>query len=295
MRPLRRLSADDRLAAMAGLAAVGAALLLSGLKLWALAATGSLAVAASLADSALDFVASLGGLAAILYAAKPADEEHAFGHGSAEDLAALGQSVLVFASAGAIGWRSIERLTAEAPPPLTSEAAGLAVMAASLLVTGALVLFQRRVARRTGSRVVAADALHYVSDLLPTLGAIVALAASRWLGLPQVDSVVGLAAAAILVAGAGRIASGAWNALMDRGAEPETLATLQRIAETHPGLAGFHDLKTRRAGRRLFVQIHVEIDGRLPLREAHDIGAALRRRMLEAFPDAEVIVHKDPA
>lgn len=294
---MRRLPLDpkDRLAASAGAAAVCVALLLSGLKLWALAATGSMAVAASLADSALDLVASLAGLAAILYAAKPADEDHAFGHGSAEDLAALGQSALVFVSAGAIGWRSLERLLAPAPPPLTSEAAGIAVMLVSLALTGALVLWQRRVARLTGSRVVAADALHYVSDLLPTAGAILALASSRWLGLPQVDSLVGLAAAVLLVGGAARIASGAWHALMDRGAGPETLARLEAIAAAHPGLRGFHDLKTRRAGRRLFVQIHVEIDGALTLNEAHAIGAALRRRMLEAFPDAEVIVHKDPA
>ena len=223
------------------------------------------------------------------------DEEHAFGHGSAEDLAALGQAALVTVSAAAIAWRSVARLSAEAPPALAAEGAGIAVMALSLAMTGALVLFQRRVARRTGSRVVAADALHYVADLLPTLGAILALAASRWLGLPQVDSVVGLAAALILAGGAARIFSGAWHALMDRGADAETLARLEAIASSHPGLAGHHDLKTRRAGRRLFVQIHVEIDGALPLAEAHEIGARLRHRMLESFPEAEVIVHKDPA
>jgi ferrous-iron efflux pump FieF len=142
---------------------------------------------------------------------------------------------------------------------------------------------------------VAADAMHYLSDLLPNLGAVAALAASAWLGLSDVDSIIGLAAALLLAFGALRIAAGAWHALMDRGADARTLARLQEIARAHPGLAGFHDLKTRTAGARLFVQIHVEIDGDLPLREAHDIGADLARRMREAFPEAEVIVHKDPA
>jgi ferrous-iron efflux pump FieF len=290
MRPVP----DTRLAASASLAAVAAALTLVAIKLWALRETGSLAVAASLADSALDLLASLAGLGAILYAAKPPDDDHAFGHTSAEDLAALGQAALVAVSALAIAARAVQRLLAETPPPLASEGPGMAVMAASIAITLALVAWQRHVARRTGSPVVAADALHYLSDLLPNLGAIAALAASAWLGWSDVDSVVGLASAALLAFGAFRIASGAWHALMDRGADPGAVRRLEEIARAQPGLRGFHDLKTRTAGARLFVQIHVEIDGELSLREAHDIGAALRHRILEAFPGAEVIVHKDP-
>ncbi|MGM0584560.1 MAG: cation diffusion facilitator family transporter [Pseudomonadota bacterium] len=283
------------LAASASLAAVAAALLLTAIKFWALRETGSLSVAASLADSALDLLASLAGLAAILYAAKPPDSDHAFGHASAEDLAALGQALLIAVSAALIAWRAVERLSSDAPPPLAAEGAGIVVMAVSILVTAALVSWQRHVARRTGNRVVAADALHYLSDLLPNLGAIAALAASAWLGASDLDSIIGLAAAAYLLFGALRIASGGWHALMDRRADTGTLARLEAIANSQPGLKGWHDLKTRTAGSRLFVQIHVELDGDLPLRKAHDIGAELRHRMLAEFPEAEVIVHKDPA
>ncbi len=290
-----RRTPDDWLAASASAAAVAVALFLFALKLWALKVTGSLTVAASLADTAIDAVASLAGLGALVYASKPPDEDHAFGHASAEDLAALGQALLIAVSAGLIGWRGIERLTADTPPLLAAETTGMAVMAVSIVLTLALVTWQRHVARRTGSRVVAADALHYVSDLLPNFGAIVALAASAWLGLPGADAAIGLMAAAVLAFGALRIASGAWNALMDRGADAATVSRLHDIARSHPGLHGFHDLKTRTSGRRLFVQIHVELDGGQSLHEAHAIGAALRRRMLEAFPEAEVIVHKDPA
>ncbi|MEC9435238.1 MAG: cation diffusion facilitator family transporter [Pseudomonadota bacterium] len=285
----------DRLAASAGVAAVAVALSLAALKFWALQATGSLTVAASLADSAIDAVASMTGLAAILYASKPADDDHAFGHASAEDLAALGQSALILVSAAAIAWRAVARLADPAPAALEAEGFGMAIMGVSVALTLGLLFWQRHVARVTGSRVVAADALHYVSDLLPNLGAIAALAASRWYDLPWVDSVLGLVAAAILARGAAKIARGAWDALMDRGADKATLARLHDIAAHHPGMHGYHDLKTRTSGRRLFVQIHVELDGALSLREAHDIGAGLRHKMLDAFPDAEVIVHKDPA
>lgn len=290
-----RARADARLNMSAGAAAVAVAAVLVGVKLWALRETASLSVAASLADSAIDLVASLAGLVAIVYAARPPDEDHAFGHSSAEDLAALAQSALITVSAGLIGWRAVERLLSDAPPPLAAEAEGVAAMGLSILLTGALVIWQRRVAARTGSRVVAADSLHYLSDLLPSLGAIVALGASAAFGVGQVDSVIALASAALLLAGARGIALGAFNALMDRRADLATVRRIERIAAEHPGVRGFHDLKTRTAGAKLFVQIHIELDGDQTLREAHDIGAALRRRILDAVPNAEVIVHKDVA
>lgn len=282
----------NRLNRLAGAAAITTALVLIAMKAWAWFATGSLSVAASVADSALDLVASTANLAAILYAARPPDAEHQFGHDAIEDIAALGQAVIVTVSAVAIGWHAVARLWS--PVALQAEGAGVAVMVASLCLTAGLVLFQRHVSRRTGSRVVAADALHYLSDALPAAAAIASLLASGWLGVAWVDPVLSLAAAALLLRGAFSIAGGAFAGLLDRELEPEQIAEIETIARATPGLAGFHDLKTRRSGSRIYIQIHVEIDGALPLREAHARGAQLRRRLLDAFPRAEVIVHKDP-
>lgn len=279
----------------AGAASVTVALVLVLLKLWALGMTSSLSVAASLADSALDLMMSLGGLAAIIYAARPADEDHAFGHTSAEDLAALGQAVVILASAVAIGWTAIERLTSGAPPVLASQGAGMTVMAISIALTFALVLWQRRVAAATGNRVVAADSLHYISDLIPNVGAIAALWMSRSFGIGAIDSIVAMGAAAILLVGSMKIGKGAWDALMDRRADPEVIRGIARIAGDFPGVRGFHDLKTRMAGSVVFVNIHIELDGGQTLREAHAIGAALRRKIIETYPQADVIVHKDVA
>jgi ferrous-iron efflux pump FieF len=168
-------------------------------------------------------------------------------------------------------------------------------MAVSILLTVGLVLWQRRVAARTGSRVVRADSLHYLGDLLPNLGAILSLWVSARYGLYQVDSVVALGAALMLAVGAVSIFRGAWDALMDRGADPEIVEGIQRIVRGWPGVRGFHDLKTRTAGSTVFVNIHIELDGDQTLREAHAIGAALRRAIIEAYPQADVIVHKDVA
>lgn len=279
----------------AGVASVSVALVLVLLKLWALGETSALSIAASLTDSALDLMISLGGLMAILYAARPPDEDHAFGHTSVEDLTALGQSVFILISATVIGWASVARLLSDAPPTLAAHGRGITVMVISIVLTLCLVLWQRRVAKRTGSRVVSADSLHYMGDLLPNIGAILALWASSRFGIGQIDSIVALGAALMLGFGAVRIGKGAWDALMDRGADAATIEGIAGLARTWPGVQGFHDLKTRTAGSRIFVNLHIELDGDLPLRQAHDIGAGLRRKILETYPHCDVIIHKDVA
>lgn len=289
------MSANLRLNLSAGAASVSVATLLVGAKIWAFAATGSLSVAASLADSAMDLMVSLAGLAAMIYAARPADDDHAFGHSSAEDLAALGQAVFITVSGGAIAFAAAGRLLSPAPQALGAQTEGIAVMVLSIVLTLALVLWQRRVARRTGNRVVAADSLHYIGDLIPNMGAILSLWASAQFGLGQIDSLVALAAGLAMILGALRIGKGAWDALMDRAADPEILAGIETLARNWPGVQGFHDLKSRMAGSRVFVHLHIELDGDLSLREAHEIGAGLRRTILLAYPQCDVIIHKDVA
>jgi ferrous-iron efflux pump FieF len=176
-------------------------------------------VAASLIDSALDLVVSMANFAAILYAAKPADEDQRFGHHSIEDIAALAQALMVAVAGVALGWRGIGRLLT--PQPLAAESSGIAVMALSILLTAILVWWQRRVARQTDSKVVAAGSLHYLSDMLPAAGGIVALAASALFGVVQLDSAISLLAVVVLLRGAWKIGGDAFAALMDREAPPE--------------------------------------------------------------------------
>ena len=133
--------ADHRLNVSAGLLSVGVALVLVLLKLWAFAATGALSLAATLADSALDLAMSAGGLLAILYAQRPADAEHAFGHSSAEDLTALAQAALVAASGAAIGVAAVRRLLAPEAPAIAAEGLGMAVLVVSMALTLGLVLW----------------------------------------------------------------------------------------------------------------------------------------------------------
>jgi ferrous-iron efflux pump FieF len=286
---------ETRMNLIAGAASVSVAAVLVGLKLWALGETGALSVAASLADSAMDLMISLAAMGALIYAAKPADEDHAFGHTSAEDLVSLGQALFILVAAAIIAFAATHRLLDPAPAPLLAQGRGMIAMGVSVVLTLALVLWQGHVARRTGSRVVAADRLHYLGDLVPNLGAILSLWASARYGMGQIDSIVAIGAAVMLSLGALRIGKGAFDALMDRRADPAIIEGIARIASGWPGVHGFHDLKTRTAGSRVFVNLHIELDGDQSLREAHDIGAGLRRAILAAYPQADVIIHKDVA
>lgn len=288
------LKHEKRLNLSAGLLSVTVALILVVAKLWAYDQTGALSIAATLADSAMDLMMSLGGLVAIAYAAKPADDDHNFGHTSAEDLAALGQSIFILISATVIAAAAIFRLLDDNVALPQREASGVIVIIFSIVLTIGLVLWQRRVAKQTGNRVVSADSLHYLGDLIPNIGALIALWASAQYGIGQIDSIVALAAAALLAFGALRIGKAAFDALMDRQADPDMIAGIADIARDFDGLHGFHDLKTRVAGSRVFVNLHIELDGAQTLSEAHAIGAALRRAITDAYPRADVLIHKDP-
>lgn len=289
------MHSHTRLNISAGLASVSVALILVLAKLWAFEHTGALSIATSLVDSGLDLVMALGGLMAIYYAARPPDDDHTFGHTSAEDLAALGQSGFILLSSAVIAWSAVRRLLAPVPIEVQSEGRGLIVMVFSIFLTAALVLWQRRVAKRTGSKVVAADSLHYVGDLIPNLGAIIALIAAATFDLHRIDSVVALGAAGMLAIGAIRIGKSAFDALMDRAAPIETITAIEAIAANEAGVRGYHDLKTRMAGSKVFVHLHIELDGDQSLREAHDIGKSLKAKICAAIPNSDVIIHKDVA
>ena len=174
----------------AALASVATALLLLGLKAYALAATGSVAMLGSLADSGLDLIAALVTLWAVRLAALPADHDHRFGHGKAEALAALFQVGLIAASAAAIVWNAVDRLFVGAAPE--APAHGIAVSAIAIAATYVLTAYQRRVIRQTGSVAIRADRAHYQSDLLLNGAVIAALALETYGGIRGVDPLFGL-------------------------------------------------------------------------------------------------------
>lgn len=276
----------------AALGSVATALALMALKGWAVLSTGSVAMLGSLADSALDLIASLVTLLGVHVAARPPDRTHRFGHGKAEALAALFQVIVITASACGIGWRAIERMTQGS---VTANAEyGIGVSIAAMAITLALVAYQRRVIAATGSVAIGADNVHYQSDLLLNGAVIVALVLDQYLGIPAADPVFGVLIALWLLYGAWRASSHAIDQLMDHEWPEAKRRRFLEIAAAEPGLIGIHDLRTRTSGNTDFVQFHIWVDPRITIADAHKLMEAAEARLKAAFPDTEIIIHPDP-
>ena len=276
----------------AAFASISVAVFLVVIKSWAAWATGSTAMLGSLADTALDLVASLATLAGVWIATRPADRLHRFGHGKAEAIAAMFQIVLISISALAIAVRAVEQFLGGMR--VHSAADGISVSIIALVATIVLLAWQRHVIARTGSVAIATDHLHYKSDLLLNLAVIAALALDQYAGLAGADPLFGLAIAVWLVWGAWRASDQVTEQLMDREWPEEKKARLLEALARQPDLKGVHDLRTRTAGHKDFVQFHVWVDPDMTVRDAHDVMDDIEERLLTEFPGIEVLIHTDP-
>ena len=285
-------AAKHALARRAAYAAIAVAVFLLIIKAVGGYLTGSVGLLGSLVDSALDLAASLLNALALREASVPADREHRFGHGKAEALAGLGQAVLIAGSSVFVIFQSAERLIH--PVALSHSGLGIAIILVSMSATLALVLFQKRVVRRTGSLAVSADSLHYGSDLVLNSSVLIGLAAAA-AGLPRVDAGVGFFVGLFIAYGAWRILRLAYDQLMDREFDEADRAKIKEIVAQIPQVRRMHDLRTRRSGLDRFIQLHIELDPQISLLKAHAISDRVEAAIKAAFPHAEVIIHEDPA
>jgi len=281
-----------RLSTLAALASVALATFLLAAKAWAAIATDSTAMLGSLADTALDLIASLVTLAGVRIAAIPADQDHRFGHGKAEALVALAQVVLISISAVVIGWRAAMRLLGGAET--ANAEVGVGVSAVAIAATLLLLGYQRRVIARTGSVAIQTDSLHYKSDLLLNGAVIVALVLDQWLRVRGADAVFGLAIAGWLLLGAWRAAGNSVDQLMDAEWPEAKRAAFLAACGDYPELKGIHDVRTRTSGAHDFVQFHVWVPEDWTVREAHDRLDPVEEKLQARFPGTEMLIHLDP-
>ena len=265
---------------------------LVALKGWAAWSTGSTAMLGSLADTALDLVASLVTLAGVWVAAQPDDEKHRFGHGKAEALAAMVQVTLISISALGLAAQSIGQYLGGARTAAATE--GITVSIAAMVATLLLLGWQRHVIRRTGSLAIAADHVHYQSDLLLNLAVIVALGVQHFVGWAGADPIFGIAIAFWLLWGAWRSGSEAVDQLMDKEWPPEKRMRLIEVASRCPGFVNLHDLRTRSSGAHDFAQFHIWVAPEMTIAAAHVVVEQLERTLEAEFPGAEILVHVDP-
>jgi ferrous-iron efflux pump FieF len=280
------------LSTRAALASVSIALVLLVAKAWAAYQTGSTAMLGSLADTALDVIASLTTLVGVRIAAIPADSDHRFGHGKAEALVALAQVALITVSAIGIAVRAVDRLINGAHTRALGD--GIAVSLLAIALTFVLLWYQRRVITRTGSVAIKTDNVHYKSDLMLNGSVIVALVLEQALHLTGADAVFGIAIALWLVWGAYRASGEAVAQLMDREWPEDERQEFLAAAGGYPELQGLHDLRTRKSGTLRFVQFHVWVPADWTVQEAHDRLDVVEEELQQRFPGTEILIHVDP-
>ena len=286
------LAARNGLARSAAFASIAVAAVLVVLKSWAAWRTGSASMLGSLADSALDLFASLVTLFGVWYASQPADREHRFGHGKAEAIAAIVQIVLIALSAFGIAIRSAQQLLSGAEVGAPEE--GIAVSVIAIVLTFALLGWQRHVLARANSVAIRTDHVHYQSDLFLNLAVIAALALQSYAGMGGADALFGLAIAAWLAWSAFGASQEAVDHLMDREWPDEKRQRVVEIAARHEELSNLHDLRTRTAGNRDFVQFHVDLPAGMTVGAAHDIIEGVEQDLCRNFPNMELLIHIDP-
>jgi ferrous-iron efflux pump FieF len=256
--------------------------------------TGSISVWASLLDSAMDVFASIINYVAVRAAARPADEDHAYGHGKAESLAGLFQTFVIAISGLYLIWQASIRIVR--PHPTKSEWIGTGVMLIAIVVSLALVARLRRVARATESLALRSDAMHYVTDVYTNGGALLALLIVALTGWTIVDPIISILIALYILRSAGGVGRESFDVLMDRrlpiDVDEQVAAIVNRFRDQ--GVLGFHDLRTRRSGSQKFIDLHLEVERDKRLQEAHDLSVRVLRTIEAEIPRSRVQIHTDP-
>ena len=262
------------------------------LKYYAWVSTSSVSLLGSLADSLIDFLASVFVLIAITYSFFPADEKHRFGYGKSEGLVAFIQSLLIGVSGIYVFIEAIQRLIY--PSQINKPIVAIWVMIVSIALTIALIMYQKYVVEKSKSMAIESDQYHYLTDTFINLSVLFSVVISGWTRFIFIDAVVGLLISGVVLYNAFSLLKKSFKILLDQEIESSHRDQIKKIALQHPKVLGFHDLRTRDTGRNYIIQFHLELDPEMTLLESHTITDEVTDNVLKKYPDSEIIIHTDP-
>jgi ferrous-iron efflux pump FieF len=283
---------NARLRRLATYASIGVAVTLIVAKLAAYLMTDSVAMLSSLLDSTIDLLSAMVTAFGVANALRPPDQQHRFGHGKAEPLAALAQAAFIVGSSVLLGYEAISRFYH--PHDIQQETLGYIVMGLAIILSIGLIEFQHLVVKRTSSMAIGADRMHYMGDVLINVAVVAAFALHQWTGFLWFDPLFAILVAASLSGMAVHIARHALDVLMDKELPEKDRVKIKEIVQSHPAVRGLHDMRTRSDSDRVFVELHVEMDADLPLNKAHEVSENIAIMVRKEFPDADVLIHQDP-
>lgn len=283
---------ETRLKHYAAYASVATALLLTFIKAAAAFVTGSLSVMSSMIDSLGDVFSSIVTFIAIHYSQKPLSCDHRYGYGKAEAVSALVQAAFISGSAFFIFYEAVYRIIH--PVTLNHTTIGIGVMIIGMILTALLVRYQKYITGKVKSQAIEADSQHYIIDFISNGTVLLSLLIIRWLNWQWFDMVAATLVSVYLIFTAWHIARKALSEITDSEADNEIKAKITKAVLASEGVKGYHDLRSRLSGNRLFLEIHLEFDGNLSLFAAHELAEKAEQAIISVCPQAQVIIHQDP-
>ena len=254
--------------------------------------TRSVALQAALLDSLQDLVTSSINFVAIHHAQQPADAEHRFGHGKLESIASLVQAIIIMGTGLYVLFEAIERFINLKTLPFSWP--GIIAIVLASIIGVMLVRYQEKVIKETGSMATAGDSLHYKTDIIINAGVLISLIVAPSEKYWFIDPVLGIIIAGYIMHAAYQLVREAMRVLMDQEISHDMQEQIIAIIKSETRAHGFHDFKSRSSGDTVFVQFHLELDGNMPLKEAHIITDNLEQQIMALFKSSEVTIHQDP-
>lgn len=272
---------------------IAAAVLTIALKFTAFAITGSVGLFSDAAESVVNLVAAAGALWALTLAARPADEVHTYGHTKAEYFSSAFEGALILVAAASIAYAAVMRLLH--PQPVEQLGLGLVVAVAATAINGAVAYVLMRAGRRLRSVSLQADARHLMTDVWTTVGVLAGVSLVGLTHWAPLDSIVALLVAANIIRIGLELLRESGLGLLDTALPPEDIATIQQILTSHRAAGiDFHAIRTRRAGTRRFVSMHVLVPGSWSVKRGHDLVEEIERHLAAVLPETTVFTHLEP-
>ena len=282
----------DRLVRSASIASLLVASTLIVLKYYGWVTTTSVSLLGSLADSLIDFLASVFVFVAISYSILPADAKHRFGYGKSEGLAAFVQSLFIGISGIYVCFEAIKRLLN--PSQINQPSIAIWIILVSIALTLALVMYQKYVVKKSKSIAIESDQYHYLTDTYINLSVLFSIAITGWTRFVFTDALVGLLISGIILYTSVTLLKKSFKILLEQEIQSDDRDRIREIALDHPKVLGFHDLRTRDTGRKYIIQFHLELDPNMSLLDSHEITDEVTDNVLKLYPDSELIIHTDP-
>ena len=272
---------------------VATSIVVIGLKFWAYVLTGSVGLLSDAVESLVNIVAALVALWVLAYSAAKPDAEHNFGHEKAEYFSSGIEGTLIFVASGAIIWAAIPRLFS--PHPLEQLGLGVAMSVLASLANAGCAWIMLRAAREHRSITLEADARHLLTDVWTTVGVVVGVLLVKLTGWLILDPIIAIVVALQILWTGWTLIARSFQGLMDRAIPDEDRAAIVEVLETlrHEG-GDYHALRTRVAGAKSFVDVHILVPGNMSVQEGHDLVERLEGEIRARLPHVEVLTHLEP-